>query len=267
MHRWGWSWLLAVFLLGSGCQQVDEVEAVRAAGAALENPPVVAAVAGPEMPRLQLVSDSAIQESAVRPHTAAEALSVLLAGNQRFVAGQSNHPHESADYRASLAQEQHPFATVLACSDSRVTPVLIFDQGIGDLFVIRVAGNVVDPDVAGSIEYAVDHLGTRLLLVLGHENCGAVTAAFHAFVAHDLQAPEPAEIMGLLRHIQPALQNLDSRQRVRAQIAAGVEANVRESVQQLLQISDLKRAHDAGLLKIMGAIYSVRTGKVRVLQD
>ena len=118
-----------------------------------------------------------------RPVNAMAALSALLEGNQRFVTGESIHPHESADYRASLANEQHPFATVLTCSDSRVTPVLIFDQGIGDLFVIRVAGNVIDDDVAGSIEYAVDHLDARLLVILGHENCGAITAAYHAFVA------------------------------------------------------------------------------------
>ena len=124
-------------------------------------------------------SESPTTHMQISPVGIEEAMEKLIDGNDRFVQGKSIHPHESADYRESLAKEQHPFATVLTCSDSRVTPVLIFDQGIGDLFVIRVAGNVIDEDVAGSIEYAVDHLGAKLLVVLGHENCGAVSAAYH----------------------------------------------------------------------------------------
>jgi carbonic anhydrase len=204
-------------------------------------------------------------EAAGRPADVSEALAILMEGNQRFVDGKSIHPHESADYRASLAREQHPFATVLTCSDSRVTPVLIFDQGIGDLFVIRVAGNVIDEDVAGSIEYAVDHLGAKLLVILGHENCGAVTAAYHSFVAKDLKKREPHEIESLLMHIQPALRNIDRSQSESEQIAAAVEANVREAIQELLRLPDVQQAQDKGLVKIVGAIYSVRTGAVRLL--
>ena len=200
-----------------------------------------------------------------RPSTAEEALAAMKAGNRRFVSGRSQHPHESANYRASLADEQHPFATVLACSDSRVTPVLIFDQGIGDLFVIRVAGNVVDEDVAGSIEYAVDHLGVKLLVVMGHENCGAVTAAFHAFVARDLEGREPREIEALLRRVEPALKQLDRSAPQSDQIAQGVELNVRAAVQQLSAIADLRQAQERRDLEIVGAIYSLSTGEVRFL--
>lgn len=200
-----------------------------------------------------------------RPSSADEALAALLEGNQRFVNGKSIHPHESADYRASLANEQHPFATVLTCSDSRVTPVLIFDQGIGDLFVIRVAGNVVDEDIAGSIEYAVDHLEARLLVILGHENCGAVTAAYHAFIAHDLKKREPHEIESLLLHIEPAVRKVDQSKPMQEQIADGVEANVREATQALLRLPDVQQSQEKGLIKIVGAIYSVSTGAVRLL--
>ena len=191
----------------------------------------------------------------------------MIAGNRRFVAGDSIHPHESADYRASLADEQHPFATVLTCSDSRVTPVLVFDQGIGDLFVIRVAGNVVDQDVAGSIEYAVDHLGTRLLVILGHENCGAVTAAYHSYVARDLTRREPHEIESLLLRIEPALRDVDPSATMSSQIAHGIEANVREAIAQLTRLPDLRRAEEAGLVQIVGAIYDLETGDVRLLSE
>ena len=200
-----------------------------------------------------------------RPDSAEAALKALTQGNARFVVGDSIHPHESADYRASLAKAQHPFATILACSDSRVTPVLIFDQGIGDLFVIRVAGNIVDDDVAGSIEYAVDHLQTKLLVVMGHENCGAVTAAYHTFVARDLQEREPHEIETLLNHIEPALRKLDHEKSEAEQIADGVEANVQEAIDQLMHKHDLHEAHESGRLKVVGAIYSLRTGEVRFL--
>ncbi len=200
-----------------------------------------------------------------RPSNVSEALAALLEGNQRFVNGKSLHPHESADYRASLANEQHPFATVLTCSDSRVTPVLIFDQGIGDLFVIRVAGNIIDEDVAGSIEYAVDHLDAKLLVILGHENCGAVTAAYHAFIAHDLEEREPHEIESLLLHIEPALRKIDKTKPMDAQIADGVEENVRESIQALLRLPDVQAAQQKGLVKIVGAVYSVSNGTVRLL--
>ncbi|MEN0111537.1 MAG: carbonic anhydrase [Planctomycetota bacterium] len=201
------------------------------------------------------------------PPSAEVALRRLMAGNARFAAGESVHPHESADYRASLVNEQHPFATVLACSDSRVTPVLIFDQGVGDLFVIRVAGNVVDEDVAGSIEYAIDHLGTRLLIVMGHQNCGAVTAAYHAFVARDLSEREPHEIESLLMRIEPALENLDTSLPEEMKIASGIERNVRLAIRNLRRFPDVRRSVESGAVVIRGAIYDLRTGRVAMLPE
>ena len=215
----------------------------------------------------KLPANAGTDANSDQPVSATSALNALASGNLRFVEGRSIHPHESASYRASLANGQHPFATVLACSDSRVTPVLIFDQGIGDLFVIRVAGNIVDDDVAGSIEYAVDHLGTRLLVVMGHENCGAVTAAYHSFVARDLGAREPHEIESLLHRIEPALGNIDRSGSVDEQIAQGVEENVREAIRQLSRIPDLRHALEEDRVRIVGAIYSLRTGEVRFLDE
>jgi carbonic anhydrase len=106
-----------------------------------------------------------------------QALSALLAGNQRFVSGRTNHPDQKMSRVKELAKTQHPFAAVLGCADSRVDPDIIFDQGLGDLFPVRVAGNIVDDAVLGSLEYAVEHLQCPLIVVLGHEGCGAVTAA------------------------------------------------------------------------------------------
>src|SRR3954447_12993305 len=106
-----------------------------------------------------------------------QALAKLIEGNRRYAQNKEQHPDETMARRKELENEQHPFAVILSCADSRVPPELIFDQGLGDLFVIRVAGNIADGAVLGSIEYAVEHLGTKLILVLGHENCGAVSAA------------------------------------------------------------------------------------------
>ncbi len=105
------------------------------------------------------------------------ALAKLVEGNRRYMRHKAQHPDESLARRKELEGAQHPFAVILGCADSRVSPELLFDQGLGDLFVIRVAGNIVDDAILGSIEYAVEHLGTKLILVLGHEKCGAVTAA------------------------------------------------------------------------------------------
>jgi carbonic anhydrase len=108
--------------------------------------------------------------------TPEQALAQLLAGNKRYVSSQLKHPHQDLNRRHDLEKSQHPFACILSCSDSRVAPEIVFDEGLGDLFVVRVAGNIVDSAVTGSIEYAVEHLGTPIVLVMGHERCGAVQA-------------------------------------------------------------------------------------------
>ena len=115
-----------------------------------------------------------------RPTTPAEAWAALVAGNQRFVSGQMQHPSQDAAHRTELSAGQAPFAVVFGCSDSRVAAEIVFDQGLGDTFVVRTAGHVIDTTVLGSIEYGVEVLGAPLVVVLGHDHCGAVTAAAQA---------------------------------------------------------------------------------------
>jgi carbonic anhydrase len=126
-----------------------------------------------------------------------QALQKLIEGNKRFTLSKQSHPNQSKERRQELVKGQKPFAVIVGCSDSRIPPEIIFDQGLGDLFVIRVAGNIVDDVALGSIEYAVGHLGTQLIVVLGHSKCGAVTAtvqggAVHGHVENIVQAIKPA---------------------------------------------------------------------------
>lgn len=184
------------------------------------------------------------------------ALVRLIEGNARFADGKLELDVDVMR-RAALVQGQHPFATVLGCADSRVVPELLFDQTLGDLFVIRVAGNVVAEDEAGSIEYAVEHLDTPLVLVLGHEGCGAVTAAVDCT---DIELIEEAK---LIERLKPSLKGIDRSLPRETQIHLGVEANVRRSVHQLMDIA--RRENHQDRVRIMGAVYELDTGRVRVL--
>jgi carbonic anhydrase len=202
-------------------------------------------------------------ETATAPENAEQALARLREGNQRFVDGRVRHGHEARTWRNALVADQHPFAVVLGCSDSRVPIELIFDQGFGDLFVIRVAGNVISTNVVGSIAYAVSHLHTRLLVVLGHEGCGAVTAALQAPAA----GQEPSSIEELVRLIGPGLRDLDPRLEGAARLSAAVQANVRWSMQQLGTIPNGRGILDNGRLTMVGAVYDLATGGVRFLDN
>jgi carbonic anhydrase len=202
-------------------------------------------------------------QSSIRQPTFDQALSKLREGNERFHQGKSKHPHGGANWRHQLEEGQHPFAVVLGCADSRVPPELIFDQGFGDLFVIRVAGNVVDVDVTASVEYAIDHLGTPLVVVLGHSDCGAVTAALD----HLSESPEePEEIVSLLYRIEPALLGLSSKGNRDEQIAEAVRRNVDMAVRRLSRVPDLMRNMKKGNVRIVGAVYDMHTGKVVFLK-
>jgi carbonic anhydrase len=194
----------------------------------------------------------------------AEARARLEAGNQRFVSGKTQHPHSSAGWRAGLIGSQHPFATILGCSDSRVPLEPLFDQGFGDLFVIRVAGNVAAVDELGSIEYAANHLGVRFLLVLGHEQCGAVTAALGS---EPDRKHETSDIQMLLEQIEPALAGLPAGLEPAERVHRGVEANVRQSVRVLRESPVLKARVERGEIAVVGAVYELDTGKVRWLND
>ena len=139
----------------------------------------------------------------MRSATAKEALGILLQGNQRFVSGQNAYPNQSLERRTQLLEGQHPFAIVLTCSDSRVPPEVIFDQGLGDIFVVRTAGNVLDEIALGSIEYAVEHLKVPLILVMGHQKCGAVSATAAGGEA-------PGHIASVVEKIMPAVEQARS---------------------------------------------------------
>jgi carbonic anhydrase len=184
------------------------------------------------------------------------ALEKLKAGNQRYVVGQLVHHHQSGSRMRAIAIGQHPFAVILGCADSRVPPEIIFDQGLGDLFVIRVAGNIVDDAILGSIEYAVKELSTSLVLVLGHERCGAVAAT----IKH-------AEVLGhistLLNAIQPAVEI--AKNEPGDLLDNAVRANIKLVVDQLkssFPVSDLVKQDK---LKIMGAQYNLDCGTVEII--
>jgi carbonic anhydrase len=196
------------------------------------------------------------------PVSADEALARLMDGNARLLRGERRHSHISEALLAGLAGGQRPFATILGCSDSRVPPELIFDAGFGELFIIRVAGNVISPEVAGSMQYASTHLKTQLFMVLGHEGCGAVQAALAAKF-HGAQ--EKSRIALLLQSIQPGIAAVDPLLAPEQQLESAVEANVRWSVRQILESPEARaRMPEAGF-KVVGAVFEIATARVRLL--
>jgi carbonic anhydrase len=194
--------------------------------------------------------------------TADEALERLIAGNERFVAGQER-PTVHADLLTGLAKGQQPFATIIGCSDSRVPPELVFDAGLGDLFIVRVAGNVISPEVMGSMQYAAVHLHTPLFVVLGHEGCGAVQAALAA-LREGVQERE--HITLLLDRILPGLADVDASLPAEAQMQAAVEANVRWMLHQIRDTPEGRARMKEGILRLEGAVYELTTGRVRFLR-
>ena len=204
---------------------------------------------------------SSAPDTSNRP-TADEGLARLVAGNERFVRGHASFQTAPKAFLEELISGQRPYATIIGCSDSRVPPELVFDTGLGELFVIRVAGNVIGPAVMGSIQYAAVHLKTPLFVVLGHEGCGAVQAAL---AARNHGAREPSRIALLLDWIVPGLAAVDATRPPDQQMAAAVEANVRWSMHQLLDTPEGQARMSEGVLKLVGAVYELRTGRVRFL--
>jgi carbonic anhydrase len=182
------------------------------------------------------------------------ALQKLIDGNKHFTTGEFIHPNQTPERRTKLTKAQHPFAIILGCSDSRVPPEIIFDQGLGDLFVVRDAGNIVNDEVLGSIEYAVEHLGVRLIVVLGHQRCGAVSAA--------VQGGEvPGHIQSLVEAIRPAVE------KARGESGSLLENAINENIAMVvkkLKTSEpiLEHFVQDGDLKIIGARYDLDDGNV-----
>ncbi len=200
----------------------------------------------------------------------ADAIQRLQEGNQRFI-GADGALDATANrlHQPDLVGGQNPFAIVLACSDSRVPTELIFDQGAGDLFVIRVAGNIVAPSQVGSIEYAATQLGTRLVVVLGHSDCGVVIATLKELAKKEQhRSPNLRAIVDRVRPaVEPILAACGDEESSQV-VAEAVRANVRASVGRLLHGSlIIEHLIGEGVLKIVGAEYSIETGAVTFLQD
>ncbi len=206
---------------------------------------------------ISLVAVGTLAAAGHGPSTdSAHALQMLFAGNERFVTSQTTRPNQNKEHREEVAKGQHPFAVILSCSDSRVPPEIVFDQGLGDLFVVRLAGNVADPVAVESIDYAVKHLGARLVMVLGHDRCGAVTAAVEG---HE----EPGDIGPMLAELRPAV--TASKGKPGDAVANAIRSNVELTVEKLKNSKPLQQMVQSGELKIVGGIYRLDTGKVDLL--
>ncbi|MFE2547959.1 carbonic anhydrase [Streptomyces sp. NPDC059355] len=198
-------------------------------------------------------------EAATGPVSPEEALRRLTAGNRRWRTYAQEHPHESAFLRLRLTKAQHPFAIVLGCVDSRVPPELVFDQGLGDLLTVRSAGEVLDEAVLGSVAFGVLELEIPLVLVLGHQSCGAVGAAVHA---DETGEPLPAHIQYLADRIRPSI---DHTREGEARIDATIDAHARRTRDLLAAEPDFARRISDGRLAVVAARYGLRDQRVRSL--
>lgn len=192
-----------------------------------------------------------------------DALTILIEGNQRFLTNHPIHPDQTLERLRALEKGQHPFAVVVTCSDSRVTPELIFDQGLGDLFVIRNAGNIIDDYEIGSVEYAVEHLQTPLVIVLGHTNCGAIGA----YLEHQHDSI-PNHIQSIVDYIKQEPEELILDKNSREYYEAAIKANVQHGVS-ILQQSEpvMQELIDKKEVTVLGAIYDLHTGKVNWIEN
>jgi carbonic anhydrase len=196
--------------------------------------------------------------------SAEQALQCLVAGNERFRNGATRVSKQTRADLTSFAEGQRPFATILGCSDSRVVPELIFDAGLGELFVVRVAGNVLSPEGAGSLQYAGSHLNTPLFVVLGHEGCGAVSAAL---ATRDQGTEQRLRIQVLVNSILPSLPEFDPQRSLETRLSKAVESNVRWTVQKILDSPEGRMRVAEGRMRVVGAIYDIATGLVRFLDQ
>ena len=193
-----------------------------------------------------------------QPAVSAEsALQRLLDGNARYMSAGPSHPNQTTARRTEITGGQHPFAIIVGCSDSRVPPEIIFDQGLGDLFVVRLAGHVLNDEAVGSIEYAAEHLGTRLVMVLGHDKCGAVTAAVKGGDA-------PGHISSIVNAIKPAVDR--AKNQPGDLLENAIRENAAMAVDQLQSSAPLlTHLVQNGGLKIVGAHYHLEDGKVTLV--
>jgi len=185
-----------------------------------------------------------------------QALNELIHGNRRYVTERYAYGDTGAERRRELTQGHYPFAAIMSCSDSRVPPEIIFDQGLGDIFVVRTAGQVVDSIALGSLEYAVKYLGVRLVVVLGHQDCGAVEAAIAGY-------PQPGQIQEVVDAIQPAV--WAARRQCGNLLTNSLVNNIYLGIRRLTTSQLLQRKLAIGELKIIGAMYCMKSGRVLFL--
>lgn len=204
------------------------------------------------------LTDQPTQDAIITP---TQALKELLAGNQRFVSGDMHHPHQDADRRTDLANHQTPFVTLFGCSDSRLSSEIIFDQGLGDMFVVRTAGHVFESPALGSIEYGVHALNTPLVVVIGHDSCGAVKAAKQALEQGEFPS---SYIRDLVEPIIPSLVSPNLPQG--ASINDIVQEHTRQTCENILKRSQLlTQAVEENRTAVVGMFYGFSDGKAKIV--
>ncbi|WKD30795.1 carbonic anhydrase [Streptomyces xanthophaeus] len=196
-----------------------------------------------------------------RPDTPTAAFARLMEGNARWVSGDLDHPDRDPERRQLVAAAQDPFGGILTCIDSRVAPELVFDTGLGDLYVLRTGGQAIGPVVTGSVEYGPMTGGTPLIVVLGHQRCGAVEAAYKSLQE---DAPLPGNLQAIVRAVEPAYR-LTARNPGADPVDTMIHNQIRVTADDLRSNSDLAPLVKKGALAVVGAYYSLDTGKVDVL--
>jgi len=194
-----------------------------------------------------------------------EALNRLIEGNDRFAQGNSVHPNRCEETKNALLKQQKPFVAVLSCSDSRVPIEIIFDAGLGDIFAVRTAGHVLSKEVIGSLEYAVKMIGVKLVIILGHENCGAIKTALTTY--QNKEYGELSEnLQSIMNHIYPAIENVPKDTHEDDLLNSAIKANINYQVEDLIKKDDyLAGKIKSGDIMLLGAEYSLATGKVEFL--
>ena len=192
-----------------------------------------------------------------------EALFRLMDGNERFSNDESLHPNRCSETKSGLIKQQKPFVAVLSCSDSRVPIEIIFDAGLGDIFSVRTAGHVLSKEVIGSLEYAVKELGVKLIMILGHENCGAIQTAIETYQSETYDQLSE-NLQSIMNHIYPAIEDLrcDSEDF----LDSAIKSNIAYQVEDLMKKDDyIAKKAASGEIMLIGAEYSLATGKVQLV--
>lgn len=191
-----------------------------------------------------------------------DAIQALKDGNSRFFGGTAGRPEIGANERRAQIMGQTPYAAILACSDSRVPVELVFDQGLGQLFVVRLAGNVVGESALGTLEYAIRHLDVHLVMVMGHEGCGAVAASL---LSDEKISEEPAHLQTIIKRIKPSVKNMPIIRDKKARMREAVMNNIRYQVSLLREEEVIKQAEASGSIRVIGGYYEIGSGAVDFL--